>query len=490
MKYQKLHTLIATILLVVWCSGASFAATTLLPNGKQCFTIGAGLPAISGSLNMYFVGTNNPKPTWQDGGQVTLNSQPIQLDAQGCAILYGVGAYRQQLFDGPVVAGVTTGNLIWDQTVTDTSAFNSTFWAGIAGGTPNVITVVDTGFNATDGTIINFTALATNTGATTINPSGFGAIVVVKDTASGPVSLTGGEIVQNNIISVVYSATGNNFHLLNTAIASPSGNSAPLCGATGLVIANSSGTPNSIIQITATQALTQSTSGQVLNRSTVSTTVNISTGTVTSTAGGMDGELPGTSNWLNIFLIDNGSAIAGLATLATGNGLTPNMPSGYTYKCLVGAMRVDASGNLHRIRQTGIDAQYIVSAATTTQLPVVLTGANGTFSDTANPMTAWVATTVRGNTSQPIPALGTVGRFAVTNTWANGAVSRYVVAPNALYGGNSTTNPSPCGQFPNGNNGAIECEFIMEADTVQTAASAAGFGLQVRGYRLGGVNAN
>ena len=239
-----------------------------------------------------------------------------------------------------------TGNLIWDQLTTDTSAFNSVFWAGISGGTPNAITVVDPGFNGTDGSVVQFIALATNTGSTTINPSGFGAILVQKNTTAGPVSLVGGEIVQSNLISVVYTASSNTFQLLNSVIQSASGSSAPLCGARGLKITNNSGTPNTIINLTADQLVMETSSGFVQTRNNVSlTAINISNGTSTSTANGMDGEAPGTSAWLYIYAIDNGAAPAGLvSTSATA----PTLPSGYSYSCRLGAMRVDGSGNLLR----------------------------------------------------------------------------------------------------------------------------------------------
>jgi hypothetical protein len=41
--------------------------------------------------------------------------------ARSTALIYGSGTYRQQLFDGPVVGGFATGNLIWDQLTNDTS---------------------------------------------------------------------------------------------------------------------------------------------------------------------------------------------------------------------------------------------------------------------------------------------------------------------------------------------------------------------------------
>lgn len=323
---------------------------------------------------MFIPNTTTPKATWQDSSQTSLNTQPIQLDANGCATIYGVGSYRQQLFDGPVVAGATSGNLIFDKLTTDTSAYNSVFWAGIAAGTPNVITIVDTGFNGTDGTVVQFVALATNTGSTTINPSGFGNILVQKSTTGGPVSLVGGEIVQGNVISAVYSASSNTLQLLNAVIQSVSGASAPLCGATGLKITNNGVTPNTILNLTADQVVMETSAGIVQSRNNVSLlAINISTGNVTSAPNGMDGEAPGISAWLNIWAIDNGAAPAGLvSTSATA----PTLPSGYTYKCRLGAMRVDGSGNLLRTTQLGSRVQYL----TNTALPTITQTAPGTGS--------------------------------------------------------------------------------------------------------------
>ena len=184
--------------------------------GVTGFSVPVLSTAINGSLAagqvyMYIPNTTTPKQTWQNSSQSVLNSEPITLDANGCAIIYGTGSYRQILQD-------SLGNLVWDQVTTDTSATNETFWAGLAGGTPNAITVTDPGFNATDGSVIQFIPLNTNTGATTISPSGMGPYSIVKDTATGAVALTGGEIVENNpsnVVSVVFSATQQNFHILN-----------------------------------------------------------------------------------------------------------------------------------------------------------------------------------------------------------------------------------------------------------------------------------
>jgi hypothetical protein len=66
------------------------------------------------------------------------------------------------------------------------------------------------------------TAAATNTGATTANIGGLGALNVYKDGSAGPVALAGGEIVANCAFTLIYDSALNagagGFHLIsNTA---------------------------------------------------------------------------------------------------------------------------------------------------------------------------------------------------------------------------------------------------------------------------------
>ena len=60
-------------------------------------------------------------------------------------------------------------------------------------------------------------AAVTNTGATTANAAGLGVLPIYKDTLSGPVALTGSEIVQNTLFVLRYDSTLNGssggFHL-------------------------------------------------------------------------------------------------------------------------------------------------------------------------------------------------------------------------------------------------------------------------------------
>ncbi len=434
-----------------------------------------------GTVAFYIPATNTFKQTWSNSTQTTLNTNPVILNQNGCAIIYGTGTYRQVVQD-------SLGNTVWDQLTTDTSANNNTFWAGTAAGTPNVITLIDPGFNATDGSVIDFTALATNTGATTINPSGFGAITVLKDTTAGSVGLTGGEIIAGNPISVLYRASDNAFHILNPVVQSASGASAPLCGATGLVITNNSGTPNTIIGVTADQAVTQTPAGLVLNRSAINiNALNISTGTVTSTANGMDGEPPGISQWLNIWLIDNGAAVAGLASVSA---TAPNMPSGYNYRCRMGAMFVDGSGNLVRTRQAGSWAQYVVTATNNTTVPPnIAAGAAGTLSATSPVLAAVSVASV-------VPPTATHIVIGGTNTYKAGGPAQILLAPNINWGG--------ANNGPSGTNGIVwpmfidavstyrnasQATLILEATTVAWASSGAGGAISALGWK-DKVNAN
>ena len=80
----------------------------LLPNGEQQFCDQNGVPYAGGSVYFYIPNTNTLQNTWQDPFQVTLNANPVVLNAAGRAIIYGSGQYRQVLYD-------YLGNLVWDQ---------------------------------------------------------------------------------------------------------------------------------------------------------------------------------------------------------------------------------------------------------------------------------------------------------------------------------------------------------------------------------------
>jgi hypothetical protein len=92
---------------------------TLLPNAKQQFLDTNGRPLAGGQVYFYIPNTSTFKSTWQDAGKTILNTNPVVLDSNGQAIIYGEGQYRQVVYD-------VHGNLIWDK-LTDSYALNSEF---------------------------------------------------------------------------------------------------------------------------------------------------------------------------------------------------------------------------------------------------------------------------------------------------------------------------------------------------------------------------
>lgn len=400
-------------------------------------TTGFSVPVNSVSINsalaggfvfMYQPGTTTFKSTWFNSDQASghQNTNPVKLDVNGCAIIYGTGSYQQVLQD-------SLGNTIWSQITTDTSANNNTFWAGVAGGTPNAITVTDAGFNGTDGSIVNFTPIASNTGPTTFNLSNFfggSPPSIVKDTSTGPVALSGGEIAiaaggNANIVSLQYSASQNNFHILNLISATASASS-PLCGAVGLKIINDVTFPNSKMVITADQVVMQNTQGQYLTRGSPTAPISVSVNYTTTGANGFDGA-NGTSfqasSFYNNYVIDNGIAPAGLGSVSA---TAPTMPSGYTYRCRLSASETDGSGNFYRILTLGPTTR-LTSTTATAELRLI-TGLGSGSAWTQQSLASFIPPTATQVTLAVQAAFGTSGG----------------IAPNANYGTPaSTTNPPP-----------------------------------------------
>lgn len=204
MKISHAINRIIVTCFLLW-SIPAFSAT-LLPPGEIQFSDANGKPFAGGKIYMYVPNTTIFKSTWKDANQTILNTNPIVLDAAGRAIIYGTGTYTQLLKD-------VLGNTIYSQLTTDTSGTQASV-GGTSTGTPNAQVVSASNFSSVDGQTISFVAGFTNTGATTLNP-GTGVISVLKDTAAGPVGLTGGEIVAGNVVQVIYSSATGTFHLVS-----------------------------------------------------------------------------------------------------------------------------------------------------------------------------------------------------------------------------------------------------------------------------------
>lgn len=181
---------------------------TILPPAVTQFIDGNGDPLANGKVYFYVPNTLTPKDTWQNADESTLNSNPITLDSSGEAIIYGSGSYRQIVKDAD-------GNLIWDQITTSTNS-GGTIWGGTTGGSPNAQTIAASAFNGADGSILSVIAGYTNTNATTLTIGSASPIPIIRDGSTGPVALTGGEIVAENAIELIYDAGRGAFHLVQT----------------------------------------------------------------------------------------------------------------------------------------------------------------------------------------------------------------------------------------------------------------------------------
>lgn len=233
---KKLKSLLKALSVILVSIPVSTEAASLLPWGQQQFTDSNGAPLAGGQVCLYVPGTTTPKLTWQDRAQSVANTSPcVTLNSAGRAILWGYGQYRQMVYD-------SQGNLLWDQVVSEyvsdvqNNAFN---WGGTAGGTANALTIAVSPAPPAlvAGQAFEFTVGVTNTGAATLDVNGLGVKSITKASSSGPVALTGGELVVGSVAAVEYD--GSQFQIVG-------GNGASACSSTvqGLVPATGGGTTN------------------------------------------------------------------------------------------------------------------------------------------------------------------------------------------------------------------------------------------------------
>lgn len=141
----------------------SAAAATIGGSGS-----GFSFPVASTSINSslaggtvayYIPSTLTTKQTWQDAFETILNQNPVPLDANGCAIVYGNGTYRQILKD-------SLSDTVWDVLTSSTGASSASsgtvFAAGVPVGTilPWSATFLPTNYLYTAGQAISRTTYA------------------------------------------------------------------------------------------------------------------------------------------------------------------------------------------------------------------------------------------------------------------------------------------------------------------------------------------
>lgn len=349
----------------------------------------------------------------------------------------------------------------------------TTSFIGVAGSSTGTTQVVSsttpTAFALAAGYQVYYVASATNTGASTLAVDGLAATNIFKQSVGGPVALSGGEIQAGNVVAISFD--GTQFQL-NNPVAT---NLAP-CSAIGLQVFNDAGTPNTKIDVLA-DAVTILSASAPIYRTAVSVVINATV----NGANGLDTGSLAISTWYNVFLIDNGTAVAGLASLSA---TAPTMPSGYTFKCRVGAMNTVNPANFERTIQLGAHTVLnIVAASNTPNFPNVSNGTAGT--SCGSPTPGWANTSI----ALEVPPTATSADVLITNKYNAQASSDVVVSSNSAAGGLSSTN-TPLGGMDNTAQVAMSVTVpLTTAQQVAYCSSGSGGALYVTGWK-DKVNAN
>ena len=166
---------------------------------------------------------------------------------------------------------------------------------------------------------IYFKAANANTGASTIVIDALAAVPIKKN---GNQALTAGDIKAGKIVTVVYDGT---CYQIDSAISIPKGHKSKL------VVKHNATTPASNVDISSDSiSLTDSVEHTIELRN-----VNITVNIAISGAGGLDTGAEAASTLYYIWLIYNPTTSTVSGVFSTSS-TSPTMPSGYTYKRLVG----------------------------------------------------------------------------------------------------------------------------------------------------------
>lgn len=124
-------------------------------------------------------------------------------------------------------------------------------------------------------------------------------------------------------------------------------------GASSLVVKNNATNPNYQVDVDASSAVLVDTNNHSVKVSSVDLTLDITA----SGANGLDTGSEASSTWYYIWVIYNPTTNTTAGLLSTSYS-SPTMPSGYTYKQMVGAVRNNASSNFLLFRQFGNQVFY------------------------------------------------------------------------------------------------------------------------------------
>jgi hypothetical protein len=192
-----------------------------------------------------------------------------------------------------------------------------------------------------------------------------------------------------------------------------------------------------------------------------------------SGVGGLDTGTKANSTWYYIWLISNGIVDRLLASTSSS---APTMPSGYSYKKLIGACKTSSSGDVLSYKQVNDKIQFILSPGTYNGLEEIV-GTVLNAGDQSNNSWAPSATLVRGTTSFVPPLANTI---EVQLTTRGNVVLQ--VAPNSSYNGYLGTLPAPLVTYGHAQN--ITGSLILESDNLYMSCDNTAGSIYCLGYNI------
>lgn len=188
---------------------------TLSPLFKQKFFGNDGRPLSGGLLFSYLATTTTKTATYTDSTGGTPNANPVILNFRGEADVW-IEPNKGYKFVLALASDTDPPtNPIWSLDNVRSSQL-ITLYGGVDSGVADAYVLTFTAnFTAyADGIVIYWIAGNTNTGASTINVNGLGAVNIINQDGS---NLTANQIIANQVIVIMYK--GGSFLLLSSGIA-------------------------------------------------------------------------------------------------------------------------------------------------------------------------------------------------------------------------------------------------------------------------------
>lgn len=168
-----------------------------------------------GKVYTYEAGTTTPKATYTDSAGASAATNPIILDANGRKQIYADGAYKLRVDDANDVTLFTWDNLFFSRVTSQTSQWPDIYGGTSTGSSSAYAITAPIGISSYQaGQQFTFIANHTNTGASTLNVNGLGAVSLVKGIT--PSALAANDIRSGELVYCVYdSASGGRFRIIS-----------------------------------------------------------------------------------------------------------------------------------------------------------------------------------------------------------------------------------------------------------------------------------